>query len=122
MEALNGPQDFIKPNAKLFEQRRDLVVSMLNQASGMHRPTPEGAFYVYPSVAGLIGKTALQRQGHRFGRGLPAVELPGNRRHLGGVRGGVRSIAVLPHLLRHLERQLSRTPVQRIQRFCGMLK
>jgi aspartate aminotransferase len=58
VEALNGPQDFIKPNAKLFEQRRDLVVSMLNQARGMRCPTPEGAFYVYPSVEGLIGKTA----------------------------------------------------------------
>ena len=59
VEALNGPQDFIKPNAKLFEARRDLVVSMLNQARGMHCPTPEGAFYVYPSVKDLIGKTAL---------------------------------------------------------------
>jgi aspartate aminotransferase len=58
VEALNGPQDFIKPNAKLFEGRRDLVVSMLNQARGIRCPTPEGAFYVYPSVAGLIGKTA----------------------------------------------------------------
>ena len=58
VEALNGPQDFIKPNAKLFEQRRDLVVSMLNQARGIQCPTPEGAFYVYPSVEGLIGKTA----------------------------------------------------------------
>jgi aspartate aminotransferase len=58
VEALNGPQDFIKPNQKLFQERRDLVVSMLNQASGMHCPTPEGAFYVYPSVAELIGKTA----------------------------------------------------------------
>ena len=58
VEALNGPQDFIKPNAKLFEGRRDLVVSMLNQAQGIHCLTPEGAFYVYPSVAGLIGKTA----------------------------------------------------------------
>jgi aspartate aminotransferase len=58
VEALNGPQDFIKPNARLFEQRRDLVVSMLNQARGIRCPTPEGAFYVYPSVEGLIGKTA----------------------------------------------------------------
>ena len=57
VEALNGPQDFIKPNAKLFESRRDLVVSMLNQARGVKCPTPEGAFYVYPSVAELIGKT-----------------------------------------------------------------
>jgi aspartate aminotransferase len=58
VEALNGPQDFIKPNARLFEGRRDLVVSMLNQARGIRCPTPEGAFYVYPSVAELIGKTA----------------------------------------------------------------
>jgi aspartate aminotransferase len=58
VEALNGTQAFIKPNAKLFEQRRDLVVSMLNQASGLHCPTPEGAFYVYPSCEKLIGKTA----------------------------------------------------------------
>ena len=58
VEALNGSQDFIKPNAKLFQERRDLVVSMLNQATGLHCPTPEGAFYVYPSCAGLIGKTA----------------------------------------------------------------
>jgi aspartate aminotransferase len=58
VEALNGPQDFIKPNARLFQERRDLVVSMLNQARGLKCPTPEGAFYVYPSVEGLIGKTA----------------------------------------------------------------
>ncbi len=58
VEALNGTQDFIKPNAKLFEGRRDLVVSMLNQATGLKCPTPEGAFYVYPSCEGLIGKTA----------------------------------------------------------------
>jgi aspartate aminotransferase len=58
VEALNGTQDFIKPNAKLFEGRRDLVVSMLNQAAGLKCPTPEGAFYVYPSCEGLIGKTA----------------------------------------------------------------
>jgi aspartate aminotransferase len=58
VEALNGTQEFIKPNAKLFEGRRDLVVSMLNQARGIRCPTPEGAFYVYPSVEALIGKTA----------------------------------------------------------------
>ena len=58
VEALNGTQAFIKPNAKLFETRRDLVVSMLNQAAGIKCPTPEGAFYVYPACEGLIGKTA----------------------------------------------------------------
>jgi aspartate aminotransferase len=58
VEALNGPQDFIAPNARIYEERRDLVVSMLNQASGLSCPTPEGAFYVYPSCEGLIGKRA----------------------------------------------------------------
>jgi len=57
VEALNGTQSYIKTNAALFEARRDLVVSMLNQASGLRCPTPEGAFYVYPSCEGLIGKT-----------------------------------------------------------------
>ena len=56
VEALNGPQDFIQERAEIFRQRRDLVVSMLNQAQGIKCPTPEGAFYVYPSCAGTIGK------------------------------------------------------------------
>jgi len=56
VEALNGTQAFIKPNQKLFQGRRDLVVSMLNQARGISCPSPEGAFYVYPSCAALIGK------------------------------------------------------------------
>ncbi|MCP5368387.1 MAG: pyridoxal phosphate-dependent aminotransferase [Hyphomicrobiales bacterium] len=54
--ALNGPHDFIADNNKVFKERRDLVVSMLNQAPGLHCPMPQGAFYVYPSCAGLIGK------------------------------------------------------------------
>ena len=54
--ALNGPMDFLAKNNEVFKQRRDLVCSMLNQASGISCPTPDGAFYVYPSCAGLIGK------------------------------------------------------------------
>jgi aspartate aminotransferase len=56
VEALNGPQDFIARNNAVFKERRDLVVSMLNQARGITCPTPEGAFYVYPSCAGTIGR------------------------------------------------------------------
>jgi aspartate aminotransferase len=58
VEALNGPQDFIRPRALAFQKRRDLVVSMLNQATGIKCPTPDGAFYVYPSCKGTIGKVA----------------------------------------------------------------
>ncbi|MDO8605393.1 MAG: pyridoxal phosphate-dependent aminotransferase [Phaeospirillum sp.] len=57
VEALNGTQDFIPKNAKIFQGRRDLVVKLLNQCPGITCMTPEGAFYVYPSCAGLIGKT-----------------------------------------------------------------
>ncbi|HEY9520508.1 MAG TPA: pyridoxal phosphate-dependent aminotransferase [Methyloceanibacter sp.] len=58
VEALEGPQDFLKRWVASFQDRRDLVVSMLNQAKGISCPTPEGAFYVYPSCAGIIGRTS----------------------------------------------------------------
>ena len=56
--ALEGPQDYIAESRVAFQRRRDLVCSMLNQANGISCPLPEGAFYVYPSIAGCIGKTA----------------------------------------------------------------
>ena len=56
VEALNGTQEFIPVRRKVFEERRDLVVSMLNQAKHLKCPSPEGAFYVFPSCAGAIGK------------------------------------------------------------------
>lgn len=58
VEALNGPQDFLADNVATFTRRRDLVVRMLNDAQGITCPVPEGAFYVYPSIAELIGKTS----------------------------------------------------------------
>tara|TARA_R110002020_G_scaffold83397_2_gene207325 strand:- start:238099 stop:239310 length:1212 start_codon:yes stop_codon:yes gene_type:complete len=58
IEALNGTQDFLEPRRKVYQERRDLVVAGLNKCKGLHCPTPEGAFYVYPSCAGVIGKTA----------------------------------------------------------------
>jgi aspartate aminotransferase len=57
VEALNGSQDFIPERARAFQKRRDLVVRMLNEAKGIECLTPEGAFYVYPSIAGCMGKT-----------------------------------------------------------------
>ncbi|CTQ31775.1 pyridoxal phosphate-dependent aminotransferase [Jannaschia rubra] len=60
VEALNGTQEFIRPNQALFKRRRDLVVAGLNACPGIDCPVPEGAFYVYPSVAGCIGKTSAQ--------------------------------------------------------------
>lgn len=56
VEALNGAQDYIKSNAKIFENRRDMVVSMLNAIEGINCNIPNGAFYVFPSCKGLFGK------------------------------------------------------------------
>lgn len=58
VEALNGPQDYLAVNNETFVRRRNLVVSMLNDIDGVTCPTPEGAFYVYPDIAGCIGKTS----------------------------------------------------------------
>jgi len=58
VEALNGTQDYIAPHNEMFVRRRNLVVEALNAIEGITCPVPEGAFYVYPSIAGLIGKTS----------------------------------------------------------------
>src|ERR1700722_16406210 len=58
VEAFTGPQETVEAMRKVFEQRRDLVVEMLNQAAGMNCSKPDGAFYVYPSIHGCIGKTS----------------------------------------------------------------
>jgi aspartate aminotransferase len=57
IEALNGPQDFIPVRKAAFQERRNMVVDMLNQAEGLNCPMPQGAFYVYPDCSGMIGKT-----------------------------------------------------------------
>jgi aspartate aminotransferase len=58
VEALNGTQDYIAPHNEIFVRRRNLVCEALNAIDGITCPVPEGAFYVYPSIAGLIGKTS----------------------------------------------------------------
>lgn len=57
VEALNGTQHFLPEHNVVFKRRRDMVVDMLSAIDGVTCPTPEGAFYVYPNIAGLIGKT-----------------------------------------------------------------
>ena len=58
--ALTGPQDYISESREVFQRRRDLVVAGLNECPGIECPTPQGAFYVYPSIKGLIGKTSAK--------------------------------------------------------------
>ena len=120
LEALNGTQDFIKPNAKLFQERRDLVVSMLNQAQGLHCPTPEGAFYVYPSCAGLIGKTApsgkIIESDEDFAGELLEAE------GVAVVHGAAFGLSPFFRISYATSSDVLEDACQRIQRFCASVK
>ena len=120
VEALNGPQDFIKPNAKLFQTRRDLVVSMLNQASGIHCPTPEGAFYVYPSVAGLIGKTAPSGKVIETDEDFAAELLESEG--VAVVHGAAFGLSPYFRISYATSEAILEDACGRIQRFCGNVK
>ncbi len=120
LEALNGTQDFIKPNAKLFQERRDLVVSMLNQAQGIHCPTPEGAFYVYPSCAGLIGKTAPSGKVIESDEDF-AVELL-ETEGVAVVHGAAFGLSPFFRISYATSNDVLEDACSRIQRFCGNVK
>jgi aspartate aminotransferase len=120
VEALDGPQDFIPRHNKIFKERRDLCISMLNQANGIRCPKPEGAFYVYPSCGGTIGKVAptgkklatdedfvtelLEAEGVAVVQGAPFGWSPAFRISYATATGALEEACA------------------RIQRFCGNLK
>jgi aspartate aminotransferase len=120
VEALNGPQDFIPRNNKVFKERRDLVVSMLNQAKGLSCPTPEGAFYVYPSCAGTIGKTApsgnVIRSDEAFVTELLAAE------GVAAVHGAAFGMSPFFRISYATGTDVLEDACRRIQRFCGNLR
>jgi aspartate aminotransferase len=120
VEALNGPQDFIAERGEAFERRRDLVVSMLNQAEGIRCPTPEGAFYVYPSIEGLIGKTTkggvVIDSDETF-----ATELL-NEAGVAVVHGAAFGLSPYFRVSYATGEDTLRQACERIQRFCASLK
>ena len=120
VEALNGRQDFIPANNRVFKERRDLVVSMLNQAKGISCPTPEGAFYVYPSCAGAIGKTAPSgnaiKTDEDFVTELLAAE------GVAAVHGGAFGSSPFFRISYATATSTLEDACTRIQRFCGNLK
>jgi aspartate aminotransferase len=120
VEALNGPQDFIPKNNKVFKERRDLVVSMLNQAKGIKCPTPEGAFYVYPSCAGTIGKTSKSgvviTNDEVFATTLLEEE------GVAVVHGAAFAMSPFFRISYATSTKDLEDACQRIQRFCGNLK
>ena len=120
VEALNGPQDFIATNNELFKARRDLVVSMLNQTKGLTCPTPEGAFYVYPSCAGLIGKTTPS--GQKINNDEDFVSALLADEGVAAVHGAAFGLEPFFRISYATSTEALEEACQRIQRFCNSLK
>jgi len=120
VEALNGPQDFIEKHNKIFKERRDLVVSMLNQANGIQCPKPEGAFYVYPSCAGTIGKTAPS--GKKLTSDEDFVSELLEAEGVAVVHGSAFGAGPAFRISYATKTEDLEDAMQRIQRFCGSLK
>ncbi len=120
VEALNGPKDFIPVHNKIFKERRDLCVAMLNQAKGIHCPKPEGAFYVYPSCAGTIGKTAPS--GHKIGTDEDFVTELLDAEGVAVVQGTPFGLGPAFRISYATATPLLHEACERIQRFCAGLR
>jgi aspartate aminotransferase len=120
VEALNGTQDFIPKFQSAFEERRDLVVSMLNQAHGIECPKPEGAFYVYPSIQKLIGRTApsgaIISNDETFATELLEAE------GVAVVHGAAFGLSPFFRVSYAASNEALEEACHRIQRFCGNLR
>jgi aspartate aminotransferase len=120
VEALNGPQDFIPANNKVFKERRDLVVGMLNQAKGIDCPRPQGAFYVYPSCAGTIGRTAPSGNVIKDDEGFVTELLEAEG--VAVVQGSAFGLGPAFRISYATKTSDLEDACKRIQRFCGNLR
>jgi aspartate aminotransferase len=120
VEALNGPQDFIAKHNTIFKERRDLVVSMLNQANGIKCPMPEGAFYVYPSCEGTIGKTTAT--GKKLATDEDFVTELLEAEGVAVVHGSAFGLGPAFRISYATKQEDLEEACRRIQRFCGNLK
>ena len=119
VEALEGPQEFLAERAEVFKGRRDLVVSMLNQAKGLECPTPEGAFYVYPSIAGCIGKTTPK--GAKIDNDEDFVTALLEEEGVSVVHGEAFGLSPFFRVSYATSTEVLEDACQRIQSFCGSL-
>jgi aspartate aminotransferase len=120
VEALSGPQDFIPKNAEIFKQRRDLVVSMLNQAKGISCPRPEGAFYVFPSCEGTIGRTSAA--GKRLANDEDFVTALLDEEGVAVVQGSAFGLGPHFRISYATSNKALEEACSRIQRFCANLR
>lgn len=118
--ALNGPKEFIAEHTRKFQERRDLVVSMLNQANGIHCPNPEGAFYVYPSIQGVLGRATPGGKTIETDEDFVTELLEAEG--VATVHG--QAFGLSPHfrISYATSTEILRDACERIQRFCGSLR
>jgi len=119
VEALNGPQDFIAAHNEVFKERRDLVVGMLNQARGIDCLTPEGAFYVYPSCVGCIGKSTPA--GKKIETDLDFITELLATEGVAVVHGAAFGLSPHFRISYATSTEALEDACRRIQRFCGSL-
>ncbi len=120
IEALTGPQDFIPKHNRLFKERRDLVVDWLNRVPGLHCPRPDGAFYVYPSCAGCMGKTAPT--GNKLASDQDFVTELLEAEGVAVVQGAAFGLGPNFRISYATKTEDLEEACRRIQRFCGNLK
>jgi aspartate aminotransferase len=120
VEALTGPQGFIEKNNKTFVRRRDLVLSMLNQAKGLKCPKPEGAFYVYPSCEGAIGRTTAN--GAKIKNDEDFVTALLDEEGVACVHGAAFAMSPFFRISYATDTASLEEACKRIQRFCGNLR
>ncbi|TQF82836.1 pyridoxal phosphate-dependent aminotransferase [Elioraea sp. Yellowstone] len=117
--ALDGPQDVVAERQAIYRQRRDLVVDLLNQAPGVVCHKPEGAFYVYPNIAGCLGKTSAG--GRRIESDLDFVLALLEEHHVAAVHGGAYGMSPYVRVSYATDTESLREACARIQTFCAGL-
>ena len=120
VEALNGTQDFIDEHNQAFVRRRDLVVNLLNQIDGLSCLTPQGAFYVYPSCAGVIGKETPD--GQKISNDEDFISYLLESEGIAGVHGAAFGLSPYFRLSYATSDEILKDACARIKRACEQLK
>jgi aspartate aminotransferase len=117
--ALDGPQDLVKERAAIYKARRDMVVEMLNASSGIVCHKPEGAFYVFPNIAGCLGKTSAG--GRRIATDADFALALIEEKHVAVVHGAAYGMSPYLRISYATETEALREACMRIQDFCRTL-
>lgn len=120
IEALNGPQEFIERNKALFQERRDVAVSMLNAIPGLHSRKPEGAFYIFCRCEGVIGKSTAS--GRKIATDSDFVFALLEQEGVAAVQGEAFGMSPFFRISYALSIDTMREAITRIERFCLSLR